>query len=130
MLIEGIPPADSSWRTTFFCLFFLRLFLRFCRLFFLFYRGCRQVGETEAKAHGQEVNQMATYIMECGGMERIEQLQMHDNNNIYNKVSNVSRVCCLRTSAPERGGVRTLLEEIKRRFVVVDAVEFAFYYFT
>lgn len=29
---------------------------------------------------------MATYIMECGGMERIEQLQMHDNNNIYNKV--------------------------------------------
>lgn len=31
------------------------------------------------------MNQMATYIMECGGMERIEQLQMHDNNNIYNK---------------------------------------------
>lgn len=29
---------------------------------------------------------MATYIMECGGMDRIEQLQMHDNNNIYNKV--------------------------------------------
>lgn len=29
---------------------------------------------------------MATYIMECGGMERIEQLQMHDNNSIYNKV--------------------------------------------
>ena len=46
-----------------------------------------QVGETEAKAQGLEVNQMATYIMECGGMDRIEQLQMHDNNNIYNKVS-------------------------------------------
>lgn len=46
-----------------------------------------QVGESEAKAQGQEVNQMATYIMECGGMERIEHLQMHDNNNIYNKVS-------------------------------------------
>ena len=45
-----------------------------------------QTGETEAKAQGQETNQMATYIMECGGMERIEQLQMHDNNSIYNKV--------------------------------------------
>lgn len=45
-----------------------------------------QVGDTEAKAHGQEMNQMATYIMECGGMERIEHLQMHDNNNIYTKV--------------------------------------------
>ena len=44
-----------------------------------------QTGDIEAKAQGQEVNQMATYIMECGGMERIEQLQMHDNNNIYNK---------------------------------------------
>lgn len=73
---------------------------------------------------------MATYIMECGGMERIEQLQMHDNNNIYNKVSNVSRVCCLRTSAPVRGGVMTLLEEINTRFGFVDVVEFAFYFFT
>ncbi|CAM9855081.1 unnamed protein product [Ectocarpus fasciculatus] len=44
-----------------------------------------KTGDTEAKAQGQEINQMATYIMECGGMERIEQLQMHDNNNIYNK---------------------------------------------
>lgn len=44
-----------------------------------------QVGDTEAKAHGEEVNQMATFIMECGGMERIEHLQMHDNNNIYTK---------------------------------------------
>lgn len=48
--------------------------------------GFDQVGDTEAKAQGQEMNQMATYIMECGGMERIEHLQMHDNNNIYNKV--------------------------------------------
>lgn len=46
----------------------------------------KQVGDQEAKAIGQDVNQMATYIMECGGMERIEHLQMHDNNNIYNKV--------------------------------------------
>lgn len=49
-------------------------------------RITNQVGDTEAKAHGQEMNQMAQYIMECGGMERIEHLQMHDNNNIYNKV--------------------------------------------
>lgn len=46
-----------------------------------------QVGDSEAKAQGQEVNQMATYIMECGGIDRIERLQMHENNNIYNKVS-------------------------------------------
>ncbi|CAN0072366.1 unnamed protein product [Discosporangium mesarthrocarpum] len=44
-----------------------------------------KVGEADAKAHGLEMNQMATFIMECGGLEKIEHLQMHDNNNIYNK---------------------------------------------
>lgn len=70
----------GSWR--FRALLFLNGAVMCC---FLRCGRALQTGDTEAKAQGQEINQMATYIMECGGMERIEQLQMHDNNNIYNK---------------------------------------------
>lgn len=46
-----------------------------------------KVGETDSKAPGgtPDFNQMATYIQDAGGVEKIEQLQMHDNTAIYNK---------------------------------------------
>ncbi|KAG5187547.1 armadillo-type protein [Tribonema minus] len=44
-----------------------------------------KVGETDAKAQGTDQNMMATYIAEAGGMDKIENLQMHDNLSIYNK---------------------------------------------
>lgn len=62
---------------------------------------------------------MATYIMECGGMERIEQLQMHDNNNIYNKVSNVYRILLPPNVCSSTVWGRHNVEEMKRRFFVV-----------
>mmetsp|Transcript_15447 Transcript_15447/g.22971 ORF Transcript_15447/g.22971 Transcript_15447/m.22971 type:complete len:538 (-) Transcript_15447:294-1907(-) len=44
-----------------------------------------KVGETDAKASGTDNNQMATFIAEAGGLDKIEQLQLHDNLSIYNK---------------------------------------------
>jgi hypothetical protein len=44
-----------------------------------------KVGETDAKAQGTDQNEMASFIAETGGMDKIEQLQMHDNLAIYNK---------------------------------------------
>lgn len=43
-----------------------------------------KVGEEDAKATGQH-NPMATYIAEAEGLTKIEELQQHSNNDIYEK---------------------------------------------
>ena len=43
-----------------------------------------KVGEADSKITGT-INQMATYIAEAEGLAKIEQLQQHDNNDIYEK---------------------------------------------
>lgn len=43
-----------------------------------------KVGDAESKATGQH-NVMATYIAEADGLEKIEDLQQHSNNDIYEK---------------------------------------------
>jgi len=43
-----------------------------------------KVGDHEAKQTGQ-ANQMATFIDEAEGLSKIEQLQQHENNDIYEK---------------------------------------------
>ena len=43
-----------------------------------------KVGDID-KPLNQGVNQMALYIEEAGGMEKIHQLQLHDNQDIYKK---------------------------------------------
>ncbi|KAF9364911.1 Importin alpha subunit (Karyopherin alpha subunit) (Serine-rich RNA polymerase I suppressor protein) [Mortierella sp. NVP85] len=43
-----------------------------------------KVGELE-KESTNGVNQFSLYIEECGGMEKIHNLQAHDNNDIYKK---------------------------------------------
>jgi len=43
-----------------------------------------KVGEEESKSTGQH-NEMATYIAEAEGLGKIEELQQHSNNDIYEK---------------------------------------------
>ncbi|KAJ3338173.1 Importin alpha subunit (Karyopherin alpha subunit) (Serine-rich RNA polymerase I suppressor protein) [Gonapodya sp. JEL0774] len=43
-----------------------------------------KVGELD-KEQTQNVNQMALYVEECGGMEKIHHLQVHENLEIYKK---------------------------------------------
>ena len=43
-----------------------------------------KVGDTDAKATGAQ-NDMATYIFEADGLNRIEDLQHHSNHEIYEK---------------------------------------------
>mmetsp|Transcript_33875 Transcript_33875/g.61566 ORF Transcript_33875/g.61566 Transcript_33875/m.61566 type:complete len:546 (-) Transcript_33875:52-1689(-) len=43
-----------------------------------------KVGEAEAKATGQE-NQMATFVAEAEGLAKVEALQHHENQEIYEK---------------------------------------------
>jgi HEAT repeat protein len=45
-----------------------------------------KVGDAEMKATGASKNQMATWIEEAEGLDKIEELQSHDNDDIYNKV--------------------------------------------
>jgi hypothetical protein len=47
-----------------------------------------KVGEVDKPLH-QGVNQMALYIEEAGGMEKIHQLQLHDNADIYKKAYHI-----------------------------------------
>jgi hypothetical protein len=43
-----------------------------------------KVGDQDAKATGSH-NMMATYIAEADGLNKIEELQHHSNNDIYDK---------------------------------------------
>ena len=43
-----------------------------------------KVGEDEATATGSH-NQMSTYVAEAEGLNKIEELQQHSNNDIYEK---------------------------------------------
>jgi len=45
-----------------------------------------KVGDVEMKQKGLPRNQMATWIEEAEGLDKIEELQQHDNDDIYNKV--------------------------------------------
>lgn len=44
-----------------------------------------KVGEDEARASGSGQNQMAVYISEAEGLNKIEDLQQHSNNEIYER---------------------------------------------
>ena len=44
-----------------------------------------KVGEAESKASATSHNLMATHIAEAEGLKKIEDLQQHDNNDIYEK---------------------------------------------
>jgi hypothetical protein len=48
-----------------------------------------KVGDHEAKSNGTGVNQMATLIDEAEGLHKIEQLQHHENHDIYEKAVKV-----------------------------------------
>jgi hypothetical protein len=48
-----------------------------------------KVGDHEAKSNGTGVNQMATFIDEAEGLYKIEQLQQHENHDIYEKAVKV-----------------------------------------
>jgi len=48
-----------------------------------------KVGEQDRKLNEDNLNQMALYIEECGGMDKIHNLQAHKNVEIYNKAYNI-----------------------------------------
>ncbi|CAM9855041.1 unnamed protein product [Ectocarpus sp. 6 AP-2014] len=58
-------------------------------------------GDTEAKAQGQETNQTATCVMECGGWERVAEC-LHLNSNLFGDHA--------------RGEVRAKARELLERF--------------
>lgn len=45
------------------------------------------MGDRESKATGSGYNEMASAIAEVGGMVKLEELQQHKHEDIYNKVS-------------------------------------------
>lgn len=47
-----------------------------------------KVGETD-KPVTNNVNQMSVYIEEAGGMDKIHNLQLHDNGEIYKKAYSI-----------------------------------------
>eukprot|EP00184_Porphyridium_aerugineum_P004662 CAMPEP_0184697814 /NCGR_PEP_ID=MMETSP0313-20130426/4643_1 /TAXON_ID=2792 /ORGANISM="Porphyridium aerugineum, Strain SAG 1380-2" /LENGTH=590 /DNA_ID=CAMNT_0027156651 /DNA_START=161 /DNA_END=1933 /DNA_ORIENTATION=+ len=44
-----------------------------------------KVGENERQAHAADVNELAMLVESCGGLDKIEQLQTHQTNEIYEK---------------------------------------------
>ena len=57
--------------------------------------GCLKVGEAEKELGGPEGNNpYATQIDEAGGLDRIEQLQNHTAEDIYEKAVSILEVRC------------------------------------
>ena len=57
--------------------------------------GCLKVGEAEKELGGPEGNNpYATQIDEAGGLDRIEQLQNHTAEDIYEKAVSILEVGC------------------------------------
>lgn len=48
-----------------------------------------KVGEEDKFRTGQGVNAYAIYVEEAGGMEKIHDLQIHDNQDIYKKAYSI-----------------------------------------
>ena len=48
-----------------------------------------KVGDLDASASGTGLNKMAEYIEVADGTDKIHQLQMHDNQEIYKKAYNI-----------------------------------------
>lgn len=48
------------------------------------------MGDRESKATGSGYNEMASAIAEVGGMVKLEELQQHKHEDIYNKVRHSS----------------------------------------
>jgi hypothetical protein len=48
-----------------------------------------KVGEEDRQRTGAAQNDYAVFVEECGGMELIHQLQMHDNVEIYKKAYHI-----------------------------------------
>lgn len=46
------------------------------------------MGDAEAKTLGTGYNEMASLVSELGGLQKLEELQQHKNEEIYNKVRN------------------------------------------
>ena len=46
----------------------------------LYFQGATEVGQAE---------KVAQVIEECGGLDKIEHLQSHENNTVYNKAYNL-----------------------------------------
>ena len=53
-----------------------------------------RVGAQDAHAYcGNDDNQYATMVEECGGMDSIESLQVHETEEIYKKAGSILRIC-------------------------------------
>lgn len=50
-----------------------------------------RVGKKDQMANGADVNAYATYVEECGGLDRLEELQNHLNSEIYQKALEILR---------------------------------------
>lgn len=48
-----------------------------------------KVGQTDAKVHGS--NKFAAFVEECGGLDQLEELQRHENEEIYDKAVRIIR---------------------------------------
>jgi HEAT repeat protein len=48
-----------------------------------------KVGSEEAKECGSQINKMATYIEEAEGTKKLEQLQEHENTDVYEKAAKI-----------------------------------------
>ncbi|KAJ1895867.1 Importin subunit alpha-1 [Kickxella alabastrina] len=48
-----------------------------------------KVGEADKEHSPSQINQYALFIEEAGGMEKIHNLQLHDNIEIYKKAYNI-----------------------------------------